>query len=817
MSDIAYTVTVLVIIIAIIGVVGFAIVFARRLLQKSRLKNTLSMSLYLVRLPRYTDEEDQRRELKDRIGVMEQLFSSMALIKKRSFLKQFAGGPERIVFEIASSAGEEEIGFYIATPKELETQVERNIHAVYPHAEVTRVVDDYNMFVPGNVVEASFLTLAHNPFLPLRTYVDMSADPLGSVVNAFQSISAQEGAAVQFVITPHVQSWGVKGRRVLEALTQGKRPEEAFKHARFLKSTFSGDSPAKHAKQSDPTKQQQMQQMTQYQQQANQPVVEAVQKKLNKVAFQTNIRLLVSAPTEIRAQQLLGQLESSFGQFNAPAQNSLRAMRVSKRKLREFIFNYSFRMFKPKHTSPLNVEELASMFHFPDQHIIGSKVKSLKTKRAAAPAELPKETVISLGTTTFRGQKELVGFASVNDRRRHLYIIGQTGTGKSTLLQELIRQDIEAGQGVAVIDPHGDTIEYVLSHIPKVRIDDVVLFEPFDMERPMGLNMLEYETPEQKDFAVQEMISIFYKLFPPEIIGPMFEHYMRNAMLAIMADMKNPGTLVEIPRVFTDDTYLQERLQSVSDPVVRQFWLKEWKQTTGQTRSDMLGYVVSKLGRFIENEMLRNIIGQTHSSFNFSEIMDGGKIFLANLSKGSTGEVNSSLLGLILVTKLQMAAMKRASMPENKRKDFYLYIDEFQNFTTDSIATILSEARKYRLDLTIAHQFIAQLEDKIRDSVFGNVGSLVAMRVGAEDGEALEKQFEPEFKRHDLVNLNNYEGVIKLMINGNTYNPFMLNTPPPKEGKPQIVGPLKELAKLKYSRPKQMVEREILARAKLGV
>ena len=636
----------------------------------------------------------------------------------------------------------------------------------------------------------------------------MSADPLNSLVNAFNSIGAHEGAAVQFVITPHSVAWGDAGKQVLEALAQGKRPEDAFKHTGFFGMMFGGNNKKKTEEAVDPVQQQQ--------QQANQEIIAAVQKKFSKVAFRTNVRIIASAETRTQASQLRGQIESAFGQFSNPSRNELRAKSVSRRKQRAFIYNFSFRMFNPKHTISLNLEELASMFHFPDEAVSGSKVKSLKTRRSAAPAELPKESVIALGSTIFRGQKETVGFAGDADRRRHLYTVGQTGTGKSTFLQELVRQDVEAGRGVGVIDPHGDVIEYVLEHIPKSRIDDVILFEPSDTMRPMGLNMLEFETPEQKDFAVQEMISIFYKLFPPEIIGPMFEHYMRNAMLTLMADQNNPGTLVEIPRMFTDEVFLEERLQSVQDPVVRQFWEKEWKQTTGQTRSDMLGYVVSKLGRFIENEMLRNIIGQSHSSFNFSEIMDGKKIFLANLSKGTTGEVNSSLLGLILVTKLQMAAMKRASMPEDQRQDFYLYIDEFQNFTTDSIATILSEARKYKLNLTIAHQFIAQLEEKISDAVFGNVGSLVAFRVGAEDADVLEKQFEPEFKRHDLVNMNNYEAIIKLMINGNTYNPFVLQTNPPKVGRKQIVEPLKELAKLKHARPKEQVEREIMERARIG-
>jgi len=328
--------------------------------------------------------------------------------------------------------------------------------------------------------------------------------------------------------------------------------------------------------------------------------------------------------------------------------------------------------------------------------------------------------------------------------------------------------------------------------------------------------MLEYDTEEQKDFAVQEMVAIFQKLFPPEMIGPMFEHYMRNAMLALMADKDDPGTLVEIPRIFTDDLYMEERLAKVKDLVVRQFWEKEWKKTTGQTRSDMLGYVVSKVGRFVENAMMRNIIGQAHSGFNLSDIMDKGKIFLANLSKGQTGEVNSSLLGLILVSKCQMAAMRRGNISEDQRRDFYLYADEFQNFTTDSIPTILSEARKYRLNLILSHQFIAQLQDNIKDAVFGNVGSILSFRVGVEDGERLEKQFEPDFSRQDIINLPNYEAIIKLMINGQVSSSFRMKTTAPKIGDRAQIQAIKDISKLKYGRKKEEVEKDIARRAKLG-
>jgi type IV secretory pathway TraG/TraD family ATPase VirD4 len=368
---------------------------------------------------------------------------------------------------------------------------------------------------------------------------------------------------------------------------------------------------------------------------------------------------------------------------------------------------------------------------------------------------------------------------------------------------------MENGEGVGVIDPHGDLIEETLANVPKERIDDVVLFEPFDTQRPCGLNMLEWKTAEQKDFAVSEMISIFSQLFPPEMIGPMFEHYMRNAMLALMADKENPGTLVEIPKMFTDEDFMKEKVEKVTDPMVRSFWIKEWQKTVGEDKSKMLGYVVSKVGRFVENEMMRNIIGQKHSSFDLSEIMDEGKIFLVNLTKGLTGEINSSLLGLILVSKLQMAAMKRVNIPLEQRKDFYLYIDEFQNFTTDSIATILSEARKYRLNLTLANQFMPQLKEEIRDAVIGNVGTLLSYRVGEDDAEFLRNKFSPEFSSFDLANINNYHYIAKMIVDGNLTSPFKVKAPYPQKGNKGQIKAIKKLSKQKYGRPKREVERKL--------
>ncbi|MFH2062870.1 MAG: type IV secretory system conjugative DNA transfer family protein, partial [bacterium] len=408
-----------------------------------------------------------------------------------------------------------------------------------------------------------------------------------------------------------------------------------------------------------------------------------------------------------------------------------------------------------------------------------------------------------------------------DDRFRHMYVIGGSGSGKSEFIAKMIEQDILAGFGVGVVDPHGDLVETALSCIPKERAEDVILFDPSDYDRPLGLNMLEAPSKEMQDYVVGEMIAIFYKLFPPEMIGPQFEHTMRNLMLTLMSDNSNPGTIAEIPRLITDAEYQKKWVAKVTDPVVRSYWENEVAKTSDFHKSEMFGYLISKVGRFVENAMMRNIIGQKESAFDFRDVMDNKKILLVNLSKGKIGDVNANLLGMVIVTKLQMAAMARADMPKEDRKDFFLYIDEFQNFVTPSIATILSEARKYRLSLIIAHQYIAQLAPKgdteIRDAVIGNVGTKLAGRVGVDDAEFLEKEFGPTLTAYDLMNVDKIHWSTKLLIDNTISRPFVMKSPPMVVGNRRMAEAIRQLARLKYGRDRVLVEQEILERTKLEI
>ncbi|MEK7136352.1 MAG: type IV secretory system conjugative DNA transfer family protein, partial [Patescibacteria group bacterium] len=522
--------------------------------------------------------------------------------------------------------------------------------------------------------------------------------------------------------------------------------------------------------------------------------------------------VLAAADNDSDAGDILLSLAGSFSQFSAPRRNGFRL--VAPRKISRLVYQYIFREFDHKQSMVLNTEEIASVFHFPTVSTNIPRINWLKSRESAPPQNLP-DTGIIIGESIFRGDNKKVRLSD-NDRRRHFYTVGQTGTGKSYFMLNTIVQDMEAGKGLCVIDPHGELIEKVLERVPASRLEDVIVFNPGDVGRPLGLNMLEYnfDRPEEKTFIVNEIQSIFNRLFDKETMGPMFEQYMRNALLLLMEDAKYEATtLMEVPRIFTDPEFRHKKLARISNPTVIDFWEKEAAKTTGEHGlANMTPYITSKFGNFIANDYMRPIIGQPKSAFNFRTVMDEGKILLVNLAKGKIGDINAGLLGMICTGRLLLAALSRGDINENERQDFYLYIDEFQNFTTDSISVILSEARKYRLNLILAHQFIAQLTDEIRESVFGNVGSMASFRVGTTDAEHLVKHFGPVFSENDLISIENQHAFAKLLINGEPAKPFNIKVPKVEGGSKELADQLKELSRLTYGRDLGQVEQEILFR-----
>jgi hypothetical protein len=791
--------------------IAIFLVFKKR--KKNTLERSFDLTLFSVKLPRYENVgKDQKEEEKRMISMMEQFYSNfLSLEKGEGFLKNFFYGRPRVVLEIASEIGQGDISFYVAIPSDYEGSLNKYIQGVYSGAVIERVPEDYTIFEPQGEVASSYLTQRKTFFIPINTYEELGRDPLEAIVNSVSGINPDEGAAVQIILKPLSFDLRKKGEALLSKIIDEKKNlQEAVSRiqANIGQKIFRETVDLFNSK----TKKEEEKGLK-----VDDTVVEKIREKIKKPGFAVNIRLIGVAKEKRRSEEILRNLEGSFAQFTSGL-NGFDVQRIkNKRRTKKMIYDFSFRNFRKEQEVVLNSSELTSVYHFPLSHIESPSIKWVKSKEAPPPSELPVDGSLLIGEAVYRGERKKVYVATKDDRRRHFYIIGQTGVGKTTLMREMIRQDIENGEGVGVIDPHGDLIEDTLANIPKERLNDVILFEPFDRERPCGLNMLEWNTPEQRDFAISEMITIFGQLFSAEVLGPMFEYYMRNAMAVIAADKENPGTLVELPRMFTDNEFVENRLRKVADPVIRNFWLKEWRQTVGEARSNMLGYVVSKIGRFVIDETMRNIIGQQYSGFDLEDVMDNKKIFLANLSKGQTGEINSSLLGLILVSKMQIAALRRARINEEERKDFYLYVDEFQNFTTKSVATILSEARKYRLNLIIGHQYMPQLTEDIKDAVIGNVGTMVSFRIGVTDAEFLEKQFEPEFSRFDLGNIDNRQYIVRMMIDNKITSPFKVATIKPVDGDREGIEKIKEMSKLKYGKPRAIVEADIMERSRLGL
>ena len=486
--------------------------------------------------------------------------------------------------------------------------------------------------------------------------------------------------------------------------------------------------------------------------------------------------------------------------------------------------DFIYRNFRESQSFLLNSEELASIFHFPLKSTETPNILWLSAKTAPAPTTVPSEG-ITLGHNLYRGVKKDIHIKR-EDRRRHTYIVGKSGTGKSVLLANMIIQDIQGGEGVCVFDPNGDLIQDILDRIPPERAEDVIIFSPGDIDRPMPLNLLEYDPkyPEQKSFVINEMIGILDKLYDLKATGgPMFEQYMRNAMLLVMDDPESGSTLMEIPKVLADEEFRRYKLSRCKNQTVVDFWRKEAEKAGGEAAlANIVPYITSKLTPFISNDMMRPIIGQQKSAFNLRDLMDKQKILLVDLPKGIIGETNAYLLGMILVGKILMAALSRTDMSPEKRKDFYLYIDEFQNFTTSSICQILSEARKYALNLVIAHQYIGQLSKnnntEIKDAVFGNVGTMISFKVGSEDADFLVKEFSPVFNQYDLINVDKGTAIIKLLVDNSATRPFSLRTIWPLLGvkRPEMNEKIKALSRLKYGQNRHLVEAEISRRASLA-
>jgi hypothetical protein len=755
------------------------------------LKQSLEFVLFSVKMTKDSIEETNKagKQEKDWIRLMEDFYSSLTSFNKE---KVFDVDPW-IALEIGKV--KEQIFFYVAAPKRFESFIEKEIYSIYPNAQVEKS-DDYNIFSPTENISCGYLKTTKPFYLPIKTYNYIETDPLSSITNILTKLSENEEAAIQIVVKKGNNDWHTRAKMIIDEVAQGKGFQQAIGATNFL-SALKGKEENKNT-----------------QPKVDEMLLKMLEEKISKDSFEANIRLIVSIEDKKRCEDVFIQMANSFEQFNSPKTNNFRLVMLKGKSANDLTYQYSFRLFDSAQKNILNTEELTSVFHFPTPLTSTPNIKGVKAKNSVPPSDLPREGLL-LGYNEYREEKKDIRMKG-DDRRRHTYIIGQTGTGKSALLSNMVLQDINNGEGIGLLDPHGDLVDDILSKIPNERIEDVVLFDPSNLERSVGLNMLEYDVrfPEQKTFIVNEMMNIFDKLYDlRQTGGPMFEQYTRNALMLLMDDPNEVYTLMEVPKVMSDADFRHRLLAKCNNILVKEFWEKQAEQAGGEAAlKNMVPYITSKFDTFISNDYMRPIIGQTKSSFNFREIIDNKKIFLVNLSKGRLGEINSSLLGLIMTSKLSMAAFSRADTQESERKDFYLYIDEFQNFATNSISQILSEARKYRLSLIISHQFIGQLPDLIRDSVFGNVGTIISFRVGAEDAQFLEKEFTPVFNAQDLINIDNFNFYVKMMMNGQISKPFNVKTYPPIKGNFERVKDIKEYYALTYGRSKIFIEQEIRQR-----
>ena len=789
---------------------------ARLLIKEYTINHSFSQNkIFLIKLPKETPKDNENevsvQQLHEEISRGETIFASIGGLSAQHGLRTWLfGRDDNFSFEIVANYNK--IAFYFSASEDSARYLEQQIHAYYPDASIEEV-DDYNAFKPLTQIAAGYMKTTKSFIFPIKTYQKMEVDPLNSLINLMSKLDKDESISLQYMVRSARNSWHKVIKNTVAQIIQknsvrdGLRASQSiFSVFRILDNLFKTNS-----KTNDLSKPKILTAI-------EQEMVKSMEEKNLKSGLNFNIRVVTCAPTKQKADLYLDNVSSAFGEYNnySYGNNFNRAKKNGSHLIEDFIY----RRFRENISFLLNTEEAASIFHLPLRFTETPNILWLTAKSAPAPASLPNSGLL-LGDNIYRGIKKEVRIQK-NDRRRHMYVIGKSGVGKSVLLTNMAVQDIENGEGVCVIDPHGDLITDILQRIPPERSEDVIIFSPADLERPLGLNLLEYDSryPEQKSFVINEMIGIFDKLYDLKATGgPMFEQYMRNAMLLIMDDPETGSTLMEIPKVLSDENFRRLKLSRCHNTTVVDFWRQEAEKAGGEAAlANIVPYITSKLTSFISNDMMRPIISQQKSAFNIRDLMDKRKILLVDLPKGIVGEMNAYLLGMIVVGKILMAALSRADMPAEQRQDFYLYIDEFQNFTTTSICQILSEARKYGLNLTIAHQYIGQLskgqDTAIKDAVFGNVGTMLSFKIGSEDAEFLVKEFAPVFNAYDLINIDKGAACIKLLVDNSASRPFSLRTIWPLLGTKREYMPdkIKSLSRLKFGQDRRLVELEISRR-----
>ena len=759
------------------------------------------------------------------VDVMTQLYESIYSIYKNNDDHEWED-----FMSLEMAIIEKKLHFYMVIPRDARVLIEKKLSSFYSDIFIDDV-SDYNIFRENSKVNCKTFLFKKEEYFPIKTYDKMSSDPLNTIVNWLSKFEEDEWVAIQFMIRPIKEGWQDDWKKKSEDLWKWKK-EDKKSILRFVNPIswikwffylLLNDKPKDDKGDDEWSK------LTK----SENEIVELLEEKIWKNWFEVILRIVTSADDQVRSDANMEIVSQAFEQYMDPWTNSFDEL--DDQKDEDIVFNYGMRNFnftqtfsekiselfswKKKKLMIFSPKELSSVFHFPNIKFNKSTViKWQEFKIAPAPSELPTDWIL-VWRNTYRWQTRDIRI-SRNDRRRHFYIIWKSWTWKSALLTTLAKQDLANWDWLCIIDPHGDLVEDTLEFVPRHRADDVIVFDPWDLSRPMWLNMLEAEWEDHKEFVAQDALWIMIKLYWEEIMWPRLQTYFRNWVLTLMADDEAWATILDIMRLYTDEPFQKHKVTFLKNPEVRSFWEKEMANTWDREKAEIIPYFAAKFWPFKTNAQMRNIIWQPKSWFDVRKVMDEQKILLVNLAKWKLWELNAKLLWMILVSKIQMAAMWRADMEEDDRKDFYLYVDEFQNFVTESFASILSEARKYRLCLIIAHQYISQItkmnwkdDHTIKDAVFWNVWSMMNFKIWAEDWEAMQKEFAPVFSAQDLVNIANFNAYIKLNINWTTSRWFSMWTIFNKAwADKDWAKAFKQLSRLKHARKREFVEKEITRR-----
>lgn len=744
--------------------------------------------MLVMEIPRAND----KKEL-----AAEQMFASLhGILQPKSERFKAGGLQEHISFEIASI--ENRIRFYVWMPEHLRSFVEGQIYAQYPTVQIHEAEGDYAAREFNQpVIHTAELALTSPDVLPIKTFPSFEVDPLAAITATLAKMEGEgEEMWIQVLTRPIDDSWHKKSSRFASRLKSGSKTSTTGWLGTAAGALWK--PPEEHTTTTEVSER-------------DKSRITAAEEKSRKLGYQVKVRMAYLGQDKTTARLRMQAMISTFKQFNTTNLNGFRAKNMSfdPTKLGE----YRARFFIDRGFI-FNIEELASLYHLPHTTVETPNIVWAQSKVAEPPANLPitggkfVEGISPFGITNFRGSNIQFGIKRA-DRGRHMYIIGQTGTGKSGLLTLLTLSDVFHNEGFAVVDPHGDYATDIMKFIPKSRINDVVYFNPADSEFPIGFNPMEVVDQNMKGHTSSELVGVLKRMF--DSWGPRLEYILRYTILALL---DTPGTtMLDITRMLTDSSFRRRIVDNVEDIVVKQFWTIEFASWNDKFATEAVAPILNKVGAFVANPMIRNIIGQPKSTFNVRQIMDEGKILIVNLSRGLMGEDNAAIMGALMVTKIQLAAMSRANISLADRRPFYLYVDEFQNFATDSFAVILSEARKYGLNLTVANQYISQMPPEVKDAVFGNVGSMVVFRVGAEDGGALIKYFEPFFENQDLLQLNNRHFLVTMAIDGEKSQSFSGKTLVIPEAPADFIAEIVDHSRQLYARTRTEVSAEIAANA----